>query len=125
MSRVEHGFNSRFRPRLYTHSQHQRFYERHLDLFDVICKQHHRTAFNPFLTGTTMVILTVRVNKPLYTRICTTYSKCHGSEFDILSSFWEMTVQQSDHKKGSAVRAHLLQGPNHTWDLLNYCDCMN
>ena len=27
------------------------FFERHLDLFNVTCKQHHRTALNPILNG--------------------------------------------------------------------------
>ena len=34
-----------------------------LNLFNVMCKQHHRTALvNPFLNGTKTVTLTVRVN---------------------------------------------------------------
>ena len=34
------------------------------DLFNVICKQHHRAALNPFLNGTKTVTLTVCVNEP-------------------------------------------------------------
>ena len=39
------------------------------DLFDVMCKQYHRAALNPFLTGIKMVVLTARVYEPLMCRM--------------------------------------------------------
>ena len=39
--------------------------EETFNLFDVTCKQHHRTALNPILNGTKKATLTVRVNEAL------------------------------------------------------------